>query len=286
MAHGFDLIRGGADDDLLYGGDRGDTLIGGIGNDTLNGDAGNDRLDGNDGDDRLDGGAGQDNLFGGDGADTLLGGADNDRIFAGEGDDLIDGGTGNDTIFGSGGVDTFVFELGHGDDIIRDFDPNGEIIDLTALGTSFGALTIAHRRDRDAGHDAGGHDPAGGRRPGRCGRRTISCSSDPACGPQNERPGQIPPGISHVRATFVRGPLHRPVRRCRLTDLPRAVTSARRGGHGGNGIHTSLPQLLVRVRFPLPAPASFLTHHAASGSIRPAPSARFELTRASTRQRS
>jgi len=139
---GFDLIRGGADDDLLYGGDRGDTLIGGIGNDTVYGDDGNDRLDGNDGDDLLDGGDGQDNLFGGDGADTLLGGADNDRIFSGEGDDLIDGGTGNDTIFGSGGVDTFVFGPDFGDDVIRDFDPNGELIDLTALGTGFGALAI------------------------------------------------------------------------------------------------------------------------------------------------
>jgi len=134
---GFDLIRGGADDDLLYGGDRGDTLIGGIGNDTVYGDDGNDRLDGNDGDDLLEGGAGQDNLFGGAGADTLLAGEDNDRIFAGTGDDLIDGGTGNDTIFGAGGVDTFVFGPDFGDDVIRDFDPNGELIDLTALPSGF-----------------------------------------------------------------------------------------------------------------------------------------------------
>jgi Ca2+-binding RTX toxin-like protein len=139
---GFDTLRGGADDDLIYGGDLGDQLIGGIGDDTLLGELGNDRLDGNDGADSLDGGEGIDALYGGPGDDTLLGGAGDDRIFAGLDDDRIDGGTGDDTIFGSAGVDTFVFAPDHGDDVIRDFDPHGEIIDLTALGTAFGALAI------------------------------------------------------------------------------------------------------------------------------------------------
>jgi Ca2+-binding RTX toxin-like protein len=140
---GFDTMRGGPGDDLLYGGDRLDRMIGGIGNDTLYGEGGNDPLFGGDGTDSLDGGAGIDGLYGGAGTDTLHGGADNDRLFGGDDADVLDGGTGNDTMFGSAGVDSFVFETNHGDDVIRDFDANGEVIDLTALTTSFGALGIS-----------------------------------------------------------------------------------------------------------------------------------------------
>jgi Ca2+-binding RTX toxin-like protein len=139
---GFDTIRGGADDDLLFGGDRGDQLIGGIGDDTLYGEAGADKLFGSDGNDLVEGGAGADALYGNAGEDTLLGGPGDDRLFGGAGDDRIDGGVGNDTLFGSAGVDIFVFGTTHGDDLIRDFDANGEVIDLTALGTGFGALSI------------------------------------------------------------------------------------------------------------------------------------------------
>ncbi|MBF9058690.1 hypothetical protein HKCCSP123_05790 [Rhodobacterales bacterium HKCCSP123] len=140
---GFDTLRGGADNDVLYGGDRADLMAGGLHDDSLYGEGGNDRLDGNDGADHLDGGDGHDGLFGSTGNDTLLGGGGDDRLFGGAGDDRIDGGTGNDTMFGGGDADTFVFEGGHGDDVIRDFDPSGEIIDLTALATDFGALAIA-----------------------------------------------------------------------------------------------------------------------------------------------
>ena len=95
---------------------------------------------------------------------TLLAGEDNDRIFAGTGDDLIDGGTGNDTIFGAGGVDTFVFGPDFGDDVIRDFDPNGELIDLTALPSGFLDESSARSQAARFVHHVARDDPSGRRR--------------------------------------------------------------------------------------------------------------------------
>jgi Ca2+-binding RTX toxin-like protein len=128
---GFDTLQGGPGDDVLYGGDRGDRLIGGIGDDTIHGDDGADKLYGNDGADVLFGGLGLDALYGDAGADSLHGQQDDDRLYGGAGNDTLDGGNGNDTMFGSDGVDTFVFVSGHGADVIRDFDPTNEVIDLT-----------------------------------------------------------------------------------------------------------------------------------------------------------
>ncbi|WP_411892842.1 calcium-binding protein [Yoonia sp. SDW83-1] len=52
--------------------------------------------------------------------DNLYGLAGNDTIDAGAGDDWLYGGSGNDTLWGDGGNDTYVWEVGDGDDIIRD----------------------------------------------------------------------------------------------------------------------------------------------------------------------
>jgi Ca2+-binding RTX toxin-like protein len=139
---GFDTMQGGPGDDLLFGGASGDRLIGGIDNDTLYGEDGADNLYGGDGEDRLYGGAGQDAIYGDAGDDVLFGEGDDDRLFGGSGNDTIDGGSGNDTMFGSSGVDHFVFGIQHGDDVIRDFDPTNEIINLGLQGTLFVELTI------------------------------------------------------------------------------------------------------------------------------------------------
>ncbi|WP_429670550.1 calcium-binding protein, partial [Acinetobacter baumannii] len=85
---------GGEGKNVLNGGDGNDTLITGSGNDVLNGDNGNDTLNGGAGNDTLNGGAGQDTLIGGSGNDVMTGG-DYEK-------------------------DIYIFQSGHGQDIIND----------------------------------------------------------------------------------------------------------------------------------------------------------------------
>ena len=145
---GDDTLYGDAGNDILNGGNGNDTLYGGTGNDTLNGsdgddiingddgddilygDAGNDQLNGGYGNDTLSGGNGNDILNGNDGDDILYGDAGNDQLNGGAGNDAITGGTGFDILYGgtgndilSGGdyeKDQYIFQQGHGQDIIND----------------------------------------------------------------------------------------------------------------------------------------------------------------------
>lgn len=152
---GFDLLIGGDGNDLIRGGNQADNLYGDAGNDTLIGGNGFDRLFGGDGDDLLQdfdglggffGGTGNDTIDGGDAATFIFGQQGNDVINAGGGDDRIGGnsgfdtinaGAGNDTIFGDFNADTFVFEDGHGSDVVGDFDAMNDFekIDLSGLST-------------------------------------------------------------------------------------------------------------------------------------------------------
>ncbi|WP_108663201.1 cadherin-like domain-containing protein [Acuticoccus kandeliae] len=84
--------------------------------------------------DQLYGGEGTDVIRGGAFADVIDGGAGNDRLFGGLGDDVIIGGEGNDRMRGGFGADTFVFGENSGTDIILDFDPRMDRIDLCGLG--------------------------------------------------------------------------------------------------------------------------------------------------------
>lgn len=146
---GNDWIIGGAGADMLDGGTGADTLLGGAGNDLLLGGAGNDQMRGGDGADMLLGGAGADMLAGEDGNDWLdgcadddlmLGGAGADVLMGGAGNDSLDGGTGFDLLTGGAGADTFIFALGESGasgvarDLITDFTPGEDLIDLRALG--------------------------------------------------------------------------------------------------------------------------------------------------------
>ena len=150
---GFDLLIGGTGNDLIDGGAQADNIFGDAGEDTLLGGDGFDRLFGGTGNDSIEGQQGTDALFGSFGNDTLKGGDDRDRFFGGADNDLVFGDAGNDEVFGNGGfdtidggtgndrllgnfnADTFVFEDGHGNDTIADFEElnNFEKIDLSAI---------------------------------------------------------------------------------------------------------------------------------------------------------
>jgi Ca2+-binding RTX toxin-like protein len=81
-------------------------------------------------------------LFGSTGADTLLGGGGDEILFAragddhlvgGAGEDILMGGAGADTLTGGAGADVFVFRRGEMQDLITDFTPGQDRIDLSGL---------------------------------------------------------------------------------------------------------------------------------------------------------
>lgn len=88
----------------------------------------------------LSGGAGFDTLYGSESQDVIIGLAGNDKLFGRVGDDVLQGGAGNDSLFGGAGADTFYWTLADKSansslevDIIRDFNPNADKLDLRDL---------------------------------------------------------------------------------------------------------------------------------------------------------
>ncbi|WP_405403724.1 M10 family metallopeptidase C-terminal domain-containing protein [Paracoccus sp. Ld10] len=166
---GNDTLFGDVGADRLSGNQGNDTLTdlygdnamaGGYGNDTLTAGAGRDSLYGNDGADLILAGAGDDLIQGNTGFDTIRAGAGNDRAEGGWGNDIVDGGWGNDRLFGQPGNDTMVGGLGADamagglgadtfrffsaadstvarSDVIVDFNPDQDVIDLRALDVDF-----------------------------------------------------------------------------------------------------------------------------------------------------
>ncbi|TDF77600.1 retention module-containing protein [Pseudomonas sp. H9] len=157
---GNDVLVGGSGNDTLHGGNGNDLLIGGLGNDLLDGGAGIDtasyasassavtvNLNLAGGQNTL--GAGTDtlasieNLIGSDyndsltgnsGANLLIGGKGNDTLLGGGGDDVLIGGPGNNTLTGGSGADTFLWQQGNtGHDVVTDFTPGTDRLDLSQL---------------------------------------------------------------------------------------------------------------------------------------------------------
>lgn len=152
---GDDRLIGGAQRDVLVGGDGDDLLVGGGGDDILAGGRGADQIDGGEGLDTVvfsdlslgvdldlqDGiiigtgvgsitgvenaiGSSWDDILRGDiGANSLFGGDGDDILEGRDGDDILSGGGGDDILTGGGGADTFVFDVGGGNDVIADFTP-------------------------------------------------------------------------------------------------------------------------------------------------------------------
>ncbi|WP_327439981.1 retention module-containing protein [Pseudomonas donghuensis] len=176
---GNDTLNAGAGNDVLVGGDGNDFLYGGDGNDLLIGGAGNDLLDGGTGIDTASyasagsavtvnlgtagaqntGGAGtdtlaaienligsdyDDSLTGNDNANVLNGGLGNDTLIGGDGDDVLIGGPGNNTLTGGSGSDTFLYQQGNsGHDVVTDFTPGTDHLDLSQLLQGESATTAS-----------------------------------------------------------------------------------------------------------------------------------------------
>ncbi|NRB04808.1 MAG: hypothetical protein HRU30_16275, partial [Rhodobacteraceae bacterium] len=149
---GRDVINGGTGRDTLIGGDgqddlwgdaENDLLIGNADDDALAGGDGRDRLEGEAGQDTLVGGAGQDTLEGGDGDDVLFGNSGNDFIKGGKGDDRIWAGSGDDELFGDDGADVFAFSLTSGDNIVFDFAPGQDRIQIYDRDLQYDYLNLA-----------------------------------------------------------------------------------------------------------------------------------------------
>ena len=114
------------------------------------------------GDVTLDGGDGNDTLWSNAGDDVLLGGAGNDHLYGSAGDDTLTGGT---------GWDEFQIGKADGHDIVTDFTPGEDIIDLSEWNyNNFNQIQNDMHLDTDGnvvielGNDAsvtlmGVHDP-------------------------------------------------------------------------------------------------------------------------------
>ena len=125
---GVENISGSSFADVLHGDKSANSFWGLDGDDELHGNSGDDFLVGSAGDDHIYGDEGKDVLIGGVGADRLDGGAGDDRLFgrfATQGEEHSDE-----------SLDVFVFDIGHGDDIIRDFVDSEDKIDLSAFDLS------------------------------------------------------------------------------------------------------------------------------------------------------
>ena len=151
-------LEGGEGDDTLEGSESDDTLEGRGDDDGLEGlihRGGDDTFDvrtdvrgnfesantlrtGGDGDDTLEGGMANNTLEGGAGDDTLRGFMGDDYLVGGEGDDVLAGMGSSDILTGGAGSDTFVQDFRDtGHDIITDFNPSEDTIELRGVQNSF-----------------------------------------------------------------------------------------------------------------------------------------------------
>lgn len=148
---GDQFVQGSRHDDLLEGGAGNDTLLGLAGDDTLNGNDGEDKILGFRGDDEINAGAGNDSVVAGAGDDIILGDGGDDVIRAGKGDDIINGGEGNDSLSGGQGADEFIFDGNFGDDLVKGFDADEDVLsflniapaDLLVTEVNGGTLIVA-----------------------------------------------------------------------------------------------------------------------------------------------
>lgn len=127
-------LFGDANNNRIFGVGGNDFINARNGNDNANGGNGADTVIGGNGNDRISGNNAGDILQGGAGDDLLLGGNGNDRLIGGNGNDVLIGNQGSDTLTGGAGRDYFRYTtFNDGGDIISDFNPNLDVIDLFPL---------------------------------------------------------------------------------------------------------------------------------------------------------
>ena len=154
-----DRLYGWITNDTIHGGDGDDSIYGYAGDDTLHGDAGNDFLNGDEGNDYLDGGTGNDTLKGGSGDDLLEGSEGNDSLYGNEGKDTLNGGSGDDYLEGGDyGSDTYVFQAGHGKDLVAEIARKDEEADTLRFEGAKAADARFSREGRDLVVNAYGSD--------------------------------------------------------------------------------------------------------------------------------
>ena len=106
-------------DDLIFGTTQGDTVAALGGNDSIHGLGGN---------------------------DLLSGGEGNDVLMGDDGNDTLDGGVGNDTLIGGRGSDTYLFEAGHGLDVVNNAAEATGKVDRIVLGQGIVASAVSLKR--------------------------------------------------------------------------------------------------------------------------------------------
>ena len=156
---GRDVVMAGAGDDFIAWNDpTGDVVFGDGGNDTI--------LGGNVAADEIHGGAGDDLIRAfatspesATASDKLFGDAGDDTVIGGNAADTIEGGSGDDFLTGNDGADVFIFRDNRtGDDIITDFDPSEDVVQLVGFDASFDPLAELSATAQGAELDLGQGD--------------------------------------------------------------------------------------------------------------------------------
>ncbi len=130
------IINSGLGHDTVTGNQQGESISAGDGNDVIDANEGNDRVYADAGNDSVSGGIGNDYLRGGEHDDSLYGNEGNDYLIGDSGNDYLDGGVGSDRLRGGSGNDTFVLSTAQGTDLILDFNPAEDQLELQGLQVS------------------------------------------------------------------------------------------------------------------------------------------------------
>ncbi|WMR30454.1 calcium-binding protein, partial [Metapseudomonas otitidis] len=110
--------------------------------------AGNDLVFGSAAGDSIDALAGNDSIHGLGGNDQLSGGAGDDVLMGDDGNDSLIGGAGNDSLIGGRGNDTYLFDIGHGNDVIDNAaDAAGGKIDRVVFGAGIDPASVGVKRN-------------------------------------------------------------------------------------------------------------------------------------------